>query len=238
VRVAPPGQQAVDRRESATGPEVPKPEGQPAIAPSIFPGEEELPPGAGVETSTHLVGDFSEGIESGMGRPEAPRISGESKELALQPAQAEAEGQRPRVASDASSPKPGLEDDAEAHFNLGVAFWEMKHLDQAIREFQKVVNGAEKTSLPANYLQACSLLGACFMDKGMAPIAAKWYCRALETPHLDDEVRLALQYDLGVAYERAGDLPRALEMYSEVYGRRIDFRDVAEKVRAFQQKSS
>jgi tetratricopeptide (TPR) repeat protein len=238
VRVDPPGQQAVDRRESATGPEVPKPEGQPAIAPSIFPGEEEPPPGAGVDTSTHLVGDFSEGIESGMGRPGAHRISGESKELALQPAQAEAEGQRPRVASDASSPKPGLEDDAEAHFNLGVAFWEMKHLDQAIREFQKVVNGAEKTSLPANYLQACSLLAACFMDKGMAPIAAKWYCRALETPHLDDEVRLALQYDLGVAYERAGDLPRALEMFSEVYGRRIDFRDVAEKVRAFQQKSS
>ena len=238
VRVAPPGQQAVDRRESATGPEVPKPEGQPAIAPSIFPGEEELPPGAGVETSTHLVGDFSEGIESGMGRPEANGISGKSKELAPQPAPAEAEGQRPRVASDGSSPKPGLEDDAEAHFNLGVAFWEMKHLDQAIREFQKVVNGAEKTSLPANYLQACSLLGACFMDKGMAPIAAKWYCRALETPHLDDEVRLALQYDLGVAYERAGDLPRALEMFSEVYGRRIDFRDVAEKVRAFQQKSS
>ena len=29
-----------------------------------------------------------------------------------------------------------------------------------------------------------------------------------------------------------------LEMFSEVYGRRIDFRDVAEKIRAFQQKSS
>jgi tetratricopeptide (TPR) repeat protein len=208
----------------------------------IIPGEEEPPsepsPGAGVEISTHLIGDFIEGIESGMGRPEAPGISGESKELASQPAQAEAEGQRPRVALDGRSLKPGPEDDAEAHFNLGVAFWEMKHLDQAIREFQRVVNGAGKTSLPASYPQACSLLAACFMDKGMAPIAAKWYCRALETPHLDDEVRLALQYDLGVAYERAGDLPRALEMFSEVYGRRIDFRDVAEKIRAFQQKSS
>jgi tetratricopeptide (TPR) repeat protein len=215
VRVAPPGPQAVDRREPASGPEVPKPEGHPAIAPSIIPGEEEPPSSV-----------------------PAPRISGESKEPAPQPAQTEAEGQRPRVAAIGSSPKPGLKDDAEAHFNLGVAFWEMKHLDPAIREFQKVVNGAEKTSLPAYYLRACSLLAACFMDKGMAPIAAKWYCRALATPHLDDEVRLALQYDLGVAYERAGDLPRALEMFSEVYGRRIDFRDVAEKIRAFQQKSS
>ena len=72
----------------------------------------------------------------------------------------------------------------------------------------------------------------------MAPIAVKWYCRALETPHLDQEARLALQYDLGVAYERAGDLPRALEMFSEVYGQRIDYRDVAEKIRALQQKAS
>ncbi len=238
ARVAPPVPPAVDWRESASGPEVQKPQGQPAIASSIIPGEEGPP-------SDYLVGDFSEGIESGTGRPgappssvPAPRISGESKELASQPTLAEAEGQRPRVASDGSSPKPGLKGDAEAHFNLGVAYWEMKHVDQAIREFQKVVNGAEKTSLPPNYLQACSLLGACFMDKGMAPIAAKWYCRALETPHLDDEVRLALQYDLGMAYERAGDLPRALEMFSEVYGRRIDFRDVAEKIRAFQQKCS
>jgi len=238
VRVAPPVPQAVDSRESASGPEDLNPQGQPAIAPSIIPGEEEIP-------SDYLVADFSEGIESGMGRQEAPpssvptfRISDESKELTPQPSHGEAEGQRPRVTSDGSSPKPGLKDDAEAHFNLGVAFWEMKHLDQAIRELQKVVNGAEKTSLPPNYPQACSLLAACFMDKGMAPIAAKWYCRALETPRLDEEVRLALQYDLGVAYERAGDLPRALEMYSEVYGRRIDFRDVAEKIRAFQQKSS
>ena len=238
VRVAPPAPQSIDRRESASGPGVSEPQGQPAIAPSIIPGGEEPP-------SDHFAGDFSEGIEFGIGGQEAPRspnpaphISGESKEQAPPPAQAEAVGQRPLVASDSSSPRPGLNDDAEAHFNLGVAYWEMKNLDQAIREFQRVVNGAEKTSLPANYLQACSLLAACFMDKGMAPIAAKWYCRALETPHLDDEVRLALQYDLGVAYERAGDLPRALEMYSEVYGLRIDFRDVAEKIRAFQPKSS
>ena len=215
VAVAPSGQQAIDRREPASGPEVPKPEGQPAIDPSIIPGEEEPPSPA-----------------------PGPRIPGESTELAPQPVQAVGEGQLPRAGLDAGSPKPAPEDNAEAHFNLGVAFWEMKHLDQAIRELQKAVNGAEKTSLPANYLQACSLLAACFMDKGMAPIAAKWYCRALETPHLDDEVRLVLQYDLGVAYERAGDLPRALEMFSEVYGRRIDFRDVAEKIRAFQQRSS
>jgi hypothetical protein len=76
------------------------------------------------------------------------------------------------------------------------------------------------------------------MEKGMASVAVKWYGRALETPHLDEEAWLALHYDLGVAYERAGDLPRALEEFSEVYGRDIAYRDVAEKVRTFRQKAS
>jgi hypothetical protein len=128
------------------------------------------------------------------------------------------------------------EDDPETHYNLGVAFREMNLLDEAIGEFQKVVKGAGKRPHPPNYLQACTLLATCFMDKGMAPLAVKWYCRALETPELDEDALLALQYDLGVAYEQAGDLPRALEKFTEVYGRNIDFRDVAEKIRAFQQK--
>jgi tetratricopeptide (TPR) repeat protein len=76
------------------------------------------------------------------------------------------------------------------------------------------------------------------MDKGMAPLAVRWYGRALETPDLDEEALLALQYDLGVAYEQAGDLPRALEKFAEVYAQNIDYRDVAEKIRTFQQKGS
>jgi tetratricopeptide (TPR) repeat protein len=130
---------------------------------------------------------------------------------------------------------PAQEDDPETHYNLGAAFREMNLLDEAIGEFQKVVKGAGKKHHPPNYLQACTLLATCFMDKGMAPIAVKWYCRALETPDLDEEAWLALQYDLGVAYEQAGDLPRALERFTEVYGQNIDFRDVAEKIRTFQQ---
>jgi tetratricopeptide (TPR) repeat protein len=130
------------------------------------------------------------------------------------------------------------EDDPETHYNLGVAFREMNLLDEAIGEFQKVVKGAEKRPHLPNYLQACTLLATCFMDKGMAPLAVKWYGRALETPDLDEQAWLALQYDLGVAYEQAGDLPHALEKFTEVYGQNIDFRDVAEKIRTFQQKGS
>ena len=239
ARVAPPGQQAVDRRAPVISPEAPRPEGQPAPAPSVLRGEGkprlEPPPGARVESSTHLPGNFTQGSESVAARPAAPPLPAP---LSSPPAPAEEQGEIPCAAPKDSIPVPGSEDDAEAHFSLGVAFWEMKLLDQAIREFQKAVDGPGKTLQPANYLQACSLLAACFMGKGMAPIAVKWYRRALETPYLDAGARLALLYDLGVAYERAGDLPRALEMFSEVYGQRIDFRDVAEKIRVLQQEAS
>jgi len=134
--------------------------------------------------------------------------------------------------------EPSPEDDPEAHYNLGVAFWEMNLPDEAIRELQQVVKGAGIRPQPPNYLEACTLLAACFMDKGMASVAVKWYGRALQAPHLDEEAWLALHYDLGVAYERTGDLPRAWEEFSEVYSRNIAFRDVAEKVRTFQQKGS
>jgi tetratricopeptide (TPR) repeat protein len=127
-------------------------------------------------------------------------------------------------------------DDPETHYNLGVAFREMGLLDESIGEFQKVVRGAGKGKYPPNFLQACSLLAICFMEKRMPALAVRWYKRALETPDLDEEALMALQYDLGVAYEQAGDSRNALERFTEVYSQNIDFRDVAEKIRELQQK--
>jgi tetratricopeptide (TPR) repeat protein len=130
----------------------------------------------------------------------------------------------------------GARDDPETHYNLGVAFREMGLLDEAIGEFQKVVKGAGKGNYPPHFLQACSLLAICFMEKAMPAIAIRWYLRALETPGLDEEALMALQYDLGVAYERAGDTRSALERFTEVYSQNIDFREVADKIRQLQPK--
>jgi tetratricopeptide (TPR) repeat protein len=189
------------------------------------------PAGTFTGAKTNLLGDLADEFGSAMGDwadsppgpPSAPAspLSGWLEEI-----------------GDPLAMGPDEEDDPETHYNLGVAFREMNLLDEAIGEFQKVVKGTGKGARPPNYLQACSLLAVCFMDKGMAPLAVKWYCRALETPGLDEEALLALQYDLGVAYEQAGDERRALEKFTEVYGQNIDFRDVAEKIRLFQQKGS
>jgi len=127
-------------------------------------------------------------------------------------------------------------DTPQAHYNLGMAFREMGLLDEAIGEFQKVVKGGSKGSYPPNFLDACSLLGLSFMEKGMPQIAVRWFLRAFEAPELDEESTLALTYDLATAYEQAGDFKAALDKFSEVYSVNIDYRDVADKIHALQQK--
>ena len=217
-------------------PEIPPPAfGGPPPTPPAAPPPAEAP-AAGGDLLGSLVGDLEAGLE-GFGEPGAPPVSlGAPAESAL--------------GGDAESPLSGLldelgeggaaqaaQDDPETHYNLGVAFREMGLLDEAIGEFQKVVKGAQKGSFPPNFLQACSLLAVCFMDKGMPAIAVKWYMRALEFPGLDEESTMSLQYDLGVAYEQSGETRTALEKFSEVYSQNIDFRDVAEKIRTLQQKA-
>ncbi|HEX8872231.1 MAG TPA: tetratricopeptide repeat protein [Candidatus Acidoferrum sp.] len=129
----------------------------------------------------------------------------------------------------------GSEDeDLETHYNLGIAFREMGLLEEAIGEFQKVAKANERGK-PFRYaMQCCTLLGLSFTEKGQPSIAAIWYERALQTPGIDGESKLALRYDLGVAQESAGELDAALKSFSQVYAVNIDYRDVAERIASLQ----
>jgi pilus assembly protein FimV len=127
----------------------------------------------------------------------------------------------------------GAEDeDLETHYNLGIAFREMGLLEEAIGEFQKVAKANDRGRAFRYAMQCCTLLGLAFMEKGQPAIAAIWYERALQTPGIDSESKLALRYDLGVAQESAGDLDAALKSFSQVYAVNIDYRDVADRIAA------
>jgi len=129
----------------------------------------------------------------------------------------------------------GSEDeDLETHYNLGIAFREMGLLEEAIGEFQKVAKANDRGKAFRYAMQCCTLLGLAFMEKGQPNIAAIWYERALNTPGVDGESKLALRYDLGVAQESAGDLEAALKSFSQVYAVNIDYRDVAERIASLQ----
>jgi pilus assembly protein FimV len=126
----------------------------------------------------------------------------------------------------------GVDEDPETHYNLGVAFREMGLLDEAIGELQKVVQAVEHGRPFAQMIQTYTWLAQCFLDKGVPEVAVRWYEKALQLPNLDQETKTALYYELGSSFETAGNKPAALNNFLQAYGSNIDYRDVAERIKA------
>jgi len=124
------------------------------------------------------------------------------------------------------------DDDPETHYSLGVAFREMGLLDEAIAEFQKVCTAIDRGKAFTQPVQTYTWLAQCFLDKGVPESAIHWYEKALNLPGLNEEGRLAINYELGSACESAQDRPGALRHFTDVYSANIDYRDVAERIQA------
>jgi pilus assembly protein FimV len=114
--------------------------------------------------------------------------------------------------------------DYDTHFNLGIAYREMGLLDEAIGEFQIAAKD------PRHLVLCCSMLGLCFLDKGLPELAVKWYRRGLEAPGVNEEDSLGLLYDLGCAYLAVGDRAGAYQSFVELYGINTNYRDVVARI--------
>lgn len=119
-------------------------------------------------------------------------------------------------------------EDYETHFNLGIAYKEMGLIDEAIGEFQL----ASKD--PARTVECCSMLGLCFLEKGMPQLAVKWYRKGLEAPDIRELETVGILYDLGCVYQNTGDLELAYRTFLEVYGLNTNYRDIVERVRGLE----
>jgi tetratricopeptide (TPR) repeat protein len=133
---------------------------------------------------------------------------------------------------------PSSDGDYETHYNLGIAYKEMELLDEAVSEFQLAAGMSSPRDGTPRYLQCCNMLGHCFIRKELPRLAVMWFKKGLEAPgHTEDEYQ-ALRYDLGAAYEQMGDLDKAIDVFSEVYGIDISYRGVGEKLRELQEQKA
>jgi tetratricopeptide (TPR) repeat protein len=116
------------------------------------------------------------------------------------------------------------EEDVETHYNLGIAYKEMGLLDDSINQFQ-----TSKLD-PKYFVQSMSMLGICYMEKGLYPLAIDSFSGALMKVEKTDDTSWCIKYDLAEAYEKTEKLNEALELYTQVYGWNAKFRDVAQRV--------
>ena len=130
--------------------------------------------------------------------------------------------------------EPSSQEDYETHYNMGTAYKEMDLLDEAIQEFQTAANLTKQGDGTSRYFQCCNMLGHCFLQKGVPRAAVIWFKKGLESPGQAEDEYKALRYELGLAYEQMGDLTRAIEVFTEVFGLDVSYRGVAEKLKELQ----
>ncbi|MBV9071570.1 MAG: tetratricopeptide repeat protein [Acidobacteria bacterium] len=116
-------------------------------------------------------------------------------------------------------------EDYDTHYNLGIAYKEMGLIDEAIGEFQL----ASKD--PKRAVECASMLGLCFLEKGMPQLAIKWYRKGLEMPEILAEENVGLLYDLGSAYLEVGDTDNAQKAFAEVYSLNSNYRDIVNRIK-------
>lgn len=121
--------------------------------------------------------------------------------------------------------KLGLED-YETHFQLGLAFLEQGIYDEAIEELMISAQSPEKA------LESCILIAeACRRKKDYAE-SIRWLEKCLELCQEDKEKVHALEYEIGLLYEKLHDRQRALSFYQKIMEWNASFRDVAKRVAA------
>jgi tetratricopeptide (TPR) repeat protein len=122
------------------------------------------------------------------------------------------------------------EEDADTHFNLGIAYREMGLLPEAVREFQVASRDA------AYFVESCSNIGVCYQEQGMWSEATEWYQKALVAPDITPEARVGLRYDLAAAYQSAGDVEQAFDIFEEIVAGGSSYRDVVDRLASLSQQ--
>lgn len=118
------------------------------------------------------------------------------------------------------------EKDYETHYNLGIAYKEMELYDEAIQEFRLTARE------PKRALECADLVGLCYLAKGQPEQAIQDLQSGLAVQGHPPDAYHAVRYDLGAAYEAAGDLPRALEQFEILHAEGARFLDVQTRIEA------
>ncbi len=122
--------------------------------------------------------------------------------------------------------------DLELHFDLAMANWNNNNIDCAIEHFQ-VSQKHLKWRLPS-----IIYLGRCFYSKQHYDLAIDQFKKAISlNDGVVDKYSLNAIYHLGITFEKLDDTENAFECFKQIYSVSSKYRDVADKVQKYYDKS-
>ncbi len=116
------------------------------------------------------------------------------------------------------------DEDADTHFDLGLAYKEMGLYDEAIKAFTKV------STVSARAVECHMMIGLCYREQGALAEAVQQFKAGLYVDGITDREKLGLYYEIGVAYEQMDDPGEALYFLEMVIKKDAKYRDISERV--------
>jgi tetratricopeptide (TPR) repeat protein len=114
--------------------------------------------------------------------------------------------------------------DLQLRFELGENFFNAGRFREAVPELQRARQN------PHARLKAMNVLGCCYGELGMLDLAMKQLEEASREILSMDPMKKEIVYNLGLTYERMGELEKSLACMKQIYEVDYGYRDVAQRV--------
>ena len=114
--------------------------------------------------------------------------------------------------------------DLQLRFELGENFFNAGRFREAVPELQRARQN------PHARLKAMNVLGCCYCELGMLDLAMKQLEEASREILSMDAMKKEIVYNLGLTYERMGELEKSLACMKQIYEVDYGYRDVARRV--------
>ena len=109
-------------------------------------------------------------------------------------------------------------------FDLGKLYYELGMINEATGEFQRVVRDV-KYRIPAT-----AMLGKCFAAKGLDELAIGQFEKALAEANIMEDSGKEIAYNLGILYEKTGNLAAAEDTYKKIFEDDIGYMDISDRM--------
>jgi tetratricopeptide (TPR) repeat protein len=180
-------------------------------------GTRPAPVGAGVEDRAFDIAESLGALEAE--RPSGPSLGETSEQVDVEEVFAKfKEGVAKQIGAD----------DAQSHYDLGVAYQAMGLFDDAVREFETAAQDPHRACV------CQSMIGMIHLERGAINEAIEALLRGLEAPERTRDQEASLAYELGAAHEVKKMNKQALDYFLHASRIAPGFRDVGERVRRLQ----